>query len=92
MKKSNHKFKPGFKLKCICCNKDITLIMLGVNVLSQGMWDGGIVGEIHANYGSNLDGDMYVIAVCDDCIKNQKEKSKVKYIGNYIFNEDGKKD
>lgn len=34
----------------------------------RSMWDGGTVDRIYCNYGSEFDGDMYLIAICDTCI------------------------
>lgn len=47
----------------------------------EGMFDGGIVDVVAAGYGSKLDGDKYVIAICDNCIKSRN----LKYVGNYMF-------
>lgn len=83
--------KGGFKskatkeqiLNCICCNKEIKEIIEGIpsNKEWEGMWNDGIVDRIAAGYGSSLDGNMYIIAICDDCVKEKK----LKYVGNYMF-------
>ena len=39
-----------------------------VNVNNE-MIDNGIIHIIDAGYGSTHDGDQFVIAICDDCIK-----------------------
>jgi hypothetical protein len=49
----------------------------------EGMWEGGIVDRIAANYGSSLDGNMYILAICDKCVIERK----LKYVGNYIEND-----
>ncbi len=46
----------------------------------EGMWDSGIVERIAAGYGSTLDGNMYVLAICDNCVKEKK----LMYVGNYM--------
>jgi len=64
---------------CICCGKEIKkLDGLPKDKDWEGMWNGGIVGRISAGYGSLLDGDMYVLAICDDCVKLKE----LKYVGN----------
>jgi hypothetical protein len=67
---------------CICCGKEIKKL----DGQPKGkdwecMWSGGIVEKISAGYGSLLDGDMYVLAICDDCVKLKQ----LKYVGNYMF-------
>jgi hypothetical protein len=67
---------------CICCGKEIKkLDGLPKDKDWEGMWDGGIVERISAGYGSLLDGDMYVLAICDDCVKLKQ----LKCVGNYMF-------
>ena len=67
---------------CICCGKEIKkLDGLPKDKDWEGMWNGGIVERISAEYGSVLDGDMYVLAICDDCVKLKE----LKYVGNYMF-------
>lgn len=74
-------------LPCFKCDKPVKLLYTehwkeGDKPESQ-MWDGGIVDKISANYGSEHDSDMYIIAICDDCIKWHSEK--LIYMGNYMF-------
>jgi hypothetical protein len=52
------------------------------------MWLNGIVGEISAGFGSNQDGDEYVIAVCDNCIKEKVSDGTVAHISNYMIRTD----
>ena len=67
---------------CICCGKKIKkLDGLPKDSDWEGMWYGGIVQRISAGYGSLLDGDMYILAICDDCVKLKQ----LKYVGNYMF-------
>ena len=71
---------------CICCKKEIKEIHEASEHVKEweGMWSGGIVERISAGYGSRLDGNMYLLAICDDCIIEKK----LKYIGNYMINKD----
>lgn len=73
-------------LKCICCGFEIKSIEepFPNENLWEGMWHGGIVERISAGYGSQLDGEMYILAICDNCIKEKKENGLLKYIGNYM--------
>lgn len=71
---------------CIKCNKIIYMIDFGVDNsnVNQCCWNDGMVTEIEAGYGSTLDGNKYIIAICDDCMIELEELKKVDYIGNYI--------
>lgn len=60
-------------IKCFKCEKEIERIHPDVKGnLDELMWLNGLVGKITAGYGSELDGDTYLLAVCDDCIMNNK--------------------
>ena len=58
-----------------------------VNVNSE-MVDNGIIHIIDAGYGSTHDGDQFVIAICDDCIKENKEDGTLLYYGNYMYSDE----
>lgn len=74
-------------VKCICCGFEIK--RLHADMVSKedkpevGMWDGGTVERIGMPYGSKLDGDIYIIGICDGCIK--KNKDRVIYKGDYLM-------
>ena len=55
-----------------------------VNVNNE-MIDNGIIHVIDAGYGSIHDGDQFVIAICDDCIKENLENATLLYWGNYMY-------
>jgi hypothetical protein len=66
---------------CVKCNFEIKPIEPTHHSKPESaMWDGGIVDKIAANYGSILDGDMFIIAICDKCV----QESKLDYVGNYM--------
>ena len=44
----------------------------------------GIIHIIDAGYGSKYDGDQFIIAICDDCINQNKEDGTLLYYGNYM--------
>jgi hypothetical protein len=54
-----------------------------VNVNNK-MINNGIIHIIDAGYGSTHDGDQFVIAICDDCIKQNLEDATLLYFGNYM--------
>lgn len=54
-----------------------------VNVNNE-MIDNGIIHIIDAGYGSTHDGDQFVIAICDDCIKENLQDATLLYWGNYM--------
>jgi hypothetical protein len=62
--------------KCLLCGKEIKRID------NCNMFGGGIVDNIEAGYGSVLDGNIYTIAICDDCVQNNKDR--IIFKKNYI--------
>lgn len=48
------------------------------------MIDNGIIQIIDAGYGSKHDGDKIIIAICDDCIKENLEDATILYYDNYM--------
>ena len=59
-----------------------------VNVNNE-MIDNGIIHIIDAGYGSTHDGDQFVIAICDDCIKKNLADATLLYWGNYMYDREG---
>ena len=59
-----------------------------VNVNNE-MIDNGIIHIIDAGYGSTHDGDQFVIAICDNCIKENLEDATLLYYGNYMYGTEG---
>ncbi len=47
------------------------------------MWLGGVVGNISAGFGSSLDGDQFVISICDDCLSDKIEDGTIALTGNW---------
>jgi hypothetical protein len=54
-----------------------------INVNNE-MIDNGIIHIIDAGYGSSHDGDQFIIAICDDCIKENLQDATLLYYGNYM--------
>ena len=52
--------------------------------VNNEMIDNGIIHIIDAGYGSTHDGNQFVIAICDDCIKENKQDATLLYYGNYM--------
>jgi hypothetical protein len=59
-----------------------------VNVNNE-MIDNGIIHIIDAGYGSTHDGDQFVIAICDECIKENLQDATLLYWGNYMYGNEG---
>lgn len=51
------------------------------------MWNDGIVANISAGYGSTLDGNMYVIAICDECTRKKHQEGIIAYTGDYLISD-----
>jgi len=45
---------------------------------------GGTAARIDCSYSSRLDGNMYIVAACDDCLKKAKVAKRITYLGNFI--------
>lgn len=76
--------KPIVSRLCICCGFEIKPIHGGSDDKPwQGMWLGGTVDKISANYGSELDGDIHVVALCDGCVRVKLKDGIIEYVGNY---------
>jgi hypothetical protein len=44
----------------------------------------GIIHMIDAGYGSTHDGDQFIIAICDECIRENVKDGTLLYWGNYM--------
>ena len=56
--------------------------------INNEMVDNGIIHIIDAGYGSKHDGDQFIIAICDDCIKENKEDGTLLYYNNYMYSDE----
>ena len=52
--------------------------------VNSEMVSDGIIHIIEAVYGSKNDGDRFIIAICDDCIKENVEDGTLLYFDNYM--------
>lgn len=57
------------------------------STINNSMTDNGIIHIIDAGYGSKYDGDRIILAICDDCIKENLEDATLLYFDNYMFND-----
>ena len=55
--------------------------------VNNEMIDNGIIQIIDAGYGSKHDGDQIILAICDDCIKQNLEDATLLYYDNYMFHD-----
>ena|SRR5260221_121724 len=75
----------GEGFPCLCCDKKIKAIHPEhTKHPESGAYHDGIVDKIAAGYGSKFDTEMFIIAICDDCMDNLKAANKLKYAGNYM--------
>lgn len=75
------------KYKCIICGIEVKpLNIVDVDVEDhERMIDKGIVFRLTMGYGSDLDGDMFTCALCDECIKLMRSSNIIRHDGNYIL-------
>jgi hypothetical protein len=64
--------------RCICCGIEIKYIYdRSVDKRGKGIWLNGMVDIIAANYGSEHDGDIYVVALCDGCVRTKMKDGTI---------------
>lgn len=76
---------------CICCGKEISLLVQSPNDdihcdPESVHWNNGVVQKISAGYGSSLDGDVYLIAICDKCLEQKNKEGSAIFIYDYMSN------
>ena len=72
-------------IKCVHCGKKIKPLDYPDLAKNYEMVDSGVVGIIYAPYGSNRDGDIFQIGICDDCIPILEKEKKIKKIADYLL-------
>lgn len=72
---------------CLICGEELKELYPAVEENSYNMVDSGVVGKLFAPFGSENDGTVYQIGLCDKCIKSLVEQKKLKEIGDYLFPE-----
>ena len=68
-------------VNCMFCGKTLK----SIHGSDYGMVLDGMVGHFYAPYGSSFDGNVYQIAVCDDCVKEKEKEDKMICVGDYMF-------
>lgn len=68
------------KMKCIICKNTIEAFDLRGDLIKEAKpeqlnWHNGDVNKFYCGYGSSHDDDMFLIALCDDCITNRLEQN-----------------
>jgi hypothetical protein len=58
------------------------------STINNKMVNDGIIHIIEAGYGSKNDGDRIILAICDDCIKENIEDGTLLYFDNYMFSDE----
>jgi len=74
---------------CICCYEPIRKIYDNERDDADDVncnWD-GCVDRITAGYGSSHDGEVFVFAICDQCIETKARSGVIEFIGDYLFHE-----
>lgn len=75
------------ELPCVVCGTSIkptfpeNIDIDNVNILS---YDIGAAAKISYGYGCNLDGSVYMIAICESCTREKQAEGKLTYVYNYI--------
>ena len=86
------------QVKCVCCSKDIKPAMEDEDYMGECgkcghneptdvdhiMLKDSIASTISAGYGSDYDGFLFVIAICDDCIEKKLKEGNIVYKGRYM--------
>jgi len=72
---------------CVICNFEIVNLepSLTKDRPESGMYDGGVVDKISAGYGSRLDGNMHIIAICDNCLNEKTLAGITPFVGDYMM-------
>lgn len=75
-------------INCVCCGYKIQKIdgpkNKGLIDPNNFMWRGGIVSKVDAGFGSSLDGDIYYMGICDECVDKNTQTGRMRYIGDYM--------
>ena len=73
-------------LECIVCGAEIKISDIDTesHKFEELCWDHGVIEKMYANYGSIHDGDIFYVALCDDCIDKKKEQGRILVINNYM--------
>jgi hypothetical protein len=89
MKKKLHPYTANnvSPINCICCGKELHLLYPEneTEEPESAMWGGGVVSNISAGYGSNCDGDVYLIGLCDECLRFKRNDGSAIFLYDYMM-------
>jgi hypothetical protein len=75
-------------LPCICCGKELRQSLneekISVRSIDVNPFNDGMAGRISCGYGSNKDCNVYMIAVCDECIDKKIDEKRLVFSYNYM--------
>lgn len=83
---TDDKFEYKPPVTCVRCGKVLQALEPATE-RDYGMVNDGVVGKLYSPYGSENDGTVYQIGICDECIKICLQEKKLKEIGDYIFSD-----
>ena len=66
--------------------KDKTSTQDYYRTIENEMVNNGTIDILNAGYGSRHDGDRIILAICDDCIKENLADGTLLYFSNYMTN------
>jgi len=64
--------------------KDKTSTQVYYKTIENEMVNNGTIDILNAGYGSRHDGDRILLAICDDCIKENLADGTLLYFSNYM--------
>jgi hypothetical protein len=71
---------------CVVCGAFIQKCELDSTVKNippeSDMWHGGVVDTVEAGYGSCHDGDVLLIAICDNCMSCLRKSGRATFVSN----------
>lgn len=82
-------------LPCVSCGENLKPTTgneneeVTINTVDHQGFHNGMATKISCGYGSTLDGNVYMIALCDDCARELHDCGRLTYVYNYIPNIDG---
>lgn len=80
-------------LPCVCCGKQLTVACgdeeFTINTVDHQGFNDGMAGGISTGYGSRFDTNVYMIALCDNCIEQKQAEGRLTFVYSYMPNIDG---
>jgi hypothetical protein len=59
----------SIRIACISCGRALSPIFETEDAAANSAaWDGAMVHDMHAGYGSRHDCGSFIVGICDDCI------------------------